>query len=185
MRGETPLQLLLSKFWEILVGCILNCMTYQMSIFILMTICTLSWLIFAAKTSNHSLLKYTVYYCISLIMNDFWGFPFSLPCKLSDMLHRTDKLGAAIEQSAGKRIGQVLFCNLCKKDFNYDKGGLNHVNQHVLSSKHKKAWQGLQPDPYLQTTFKTTGGNIQLSKRLNISIMEDKILWLFKVAEED
>ena len=32
------------------------------------------------------------------------------------MLKRTDKLGAAIEQWAGKRIEKVLFCNSCKKD---------------------------------------------------------------------
>lgn len=66
------------------------------------------------------------------------------------------------------KTGKVLFCNLCKKDINHDKGGINQVNQHVLSLKDKKAWQSLQPDPNLQTTFKTTEGNIQLTKLLNI-----------------
>ena len=104
---------------------------------------------------------------------------------MSGMLKRTDKLGAAIEQSAGKRIEKVLFCNSCKKDVWYDKGGTNQVNQHALSSKHKKSWQSLQPDPNLQTTFKTTGDNIQLSKPLNMSVIEAEILWLYKIAEED
>ena len=84
------------------------------------------------------------------------------------MLQKTDMVGTIIEKWFEKRIGKVLFCNLCKKDINHDKGGINQVNQHMLSLKDKKAWQSLQPDPNLQTTFKTTEGNIQLSKLLNI-----------------
>ena len=44
------------------------------------------------------------------------------------VLQRTDKLGVVTKQCAGKQIGKVLFCNLCKKDVNYDKDDINQVN---------------------------------------------------------
>lgn len=44
------------------------------------------------------------------------------------MLQKTAMVGAVIEKWIEKRIGKVLFCNLCKKDVNYDKGGINQVN---------------------------------------------------------
>ena len=55
------------------------------------------------------------------------------------MLQKTDMVGTIIEKWFEKRIGKVLFCNLCKKDINHDKGGINQVNQHMLSLKDKKA----------------------------------------------
>ena len=102
---------------------------------------------------------------------------FGICCK------KTDMVGTIIEKWIEKRIGKVLFCNLCKKDVNYDKGGINQVNMccHWNTKKHGRLYNQIQ-------IFR------QHSKQLTaifnypncwIYVIKAEILWLFKVAEED
>ena len=73
----------------------------------------------------------------------------------------------------------------CEKEVPYRQNGINQVNQHARSQRHKKNWENKNPYLNKQKRFLTVRGEMALSKPMNRAVMEAEIIWIFKLAEED
>ena len=100
-----------------------------------------------------------------------------------DLLKKNDFFEVEIGKWGRKHSNTELWCSFCNKAVPFDHGGMNQINQHMKSGKHKTTsnlrFSNTQPK------LQQVKGALKLGIPVSTQTTQAEVLWAFKVAEED